>query len=249
MRPTSLVAAALLLPAATLAGCTSGDDGDTTLTVLAASSLTDTFTELADLFEAEHPGVDVKLSFGSSTTLAEQVTQGAPGDVLATADQQSMAIAADAGVLHDDADAFATNRLVLVVPAGNPAGVHGLGDLAGTDWVRCVADAPCGKVTDTLLAAQDADAVPSSLEVDVKAVLAKVASGEADAGLVYASDALAAGDDVETLEIPGAGRELTTYYVAALSHDDDEDLACDWVDLVTSAEGRAVLTDAGFGAP
>lgn len=248
MRRASLVAAALVLPAAALTGCTS-DDGDTTLTVLAASSLTDSFTELAELFEAEHEGVDVKLSFGSSTTLAEQVTQGAPGDVLATADLESMAIADDAGVLHGDAEAFATNRLVLVVPADNPAGIHGLEDLAGTDWVRCVADAPCGKVSDAVLADHRIEADPASLEVDVKSVLAKVTAGEADAGLVYATDALAAGDDVEAIEIPGAGRELTTYYVAALRHDDEEDLACAWADLMTSPEGRAVLADAGFEAP
>lgn len=249
MHRVPLLAAALLLPASTLAGCTSGGDGDTTLTVLAASSLTDTFAELEKLFEAEHDGVDVTLSFGSSTTLAEQVVQGAPGDVLATADQESMGIAEDAGALHDEADAFATNRLVLVVPDENPAGIQGVGDLAGTDWVRCVPDAPCGKVTDSVLTASRIDAEPSSLEVDVKAVLAKVAAGEADAGLVYASDALAAGDEVEMIEIPGAGRALTTYYVAALRHDDEDDLACAWVDLVTSAAGQTVLTDAGFGTP
>lgn len=246
MRRTPLAAAALLLATAAVAGCTPEAEPDNTLTVLAASSLTGSFTELERLFEAEHEGIDVRLSFGSSTALAEQATQGAPGDVLATADQASMQLAIDGDVVTGPAEVFATNALVLVVPADNPADIHGLEDLAGSDWVRCVPDAPCGKVADAVLADNDNHADPRSFEVDVKSVVAKVSSGEADAGLVYATDALAAGKDVRTIRIPGAGRRLTSYYVAALAEDD---LARAWFDLVTSPAGQAVLTDAGFGAP
>lgn len=246
MRLFPAACAALLVP---LSGCTSDDADAGTLTVLAASSLTEPFTELGKRFEAENPGVEVDFSFGSSTTLAEQVTQGAPGDVLATADRVSMDLAVAGDAVDGDPAAFATNVLVLVVPAGNPARIDGLEDLDGTDWVRCTDDAPCGKVAAALLEADDVDSEPKSLEIDVKSVLAKVTSGEADAGLVYASDALAAADAVETIELPGATEQVTTYFIGALDDAGSDELAAEWVTFVSSDEGRQILTDAGFGAP
>ncbi|HEU4811787.1 MAG TPA: molybdate ABC transporter substrate-binding protein [Nocardioides sp.] len=239
------LALALLLP---LTACGAGDE-DTTITVLAASSLTETFTELADAFEADHPGVHVKLAFDSSATLAQQAVDGAPADVLATADTATMDSAQDA--LANDPELFATNTMVLVTPAGNPADVSGFADLANGDvtFVACVPTAPCGKVAAALLDDNAITLPPASLEVDVKSVLAKVTSDEADAGLVYATDAVAAGDEVESFEIPHAQEELTSYPIATLSQAQDDALAREFVDLVTSAEGRQVLDDAGFGAP
>lgn len=234
------IAAALLLPAGALSACS--DDDSETLIVLAASSLTGVFEEIAEEFEAEHEGVEVTFSFGSSTTLAEQVAQGAPGDVLATADYDSMKLARDAGQIVD-IDMFATNTLVLVVPNDNPADIHGLEDLAGSDWVRCVPEAPCGRTTDTVLADNDIDADPGSYEVDVRAVLAKVTSGEADAGLVYATDAIAAGDAVQAFRIPGANYQLVSYYLAPLN---DSELATQWRYFVSSPTGHKILADAGF---
>ncbi len=241
------VTAVLLLPlaACTLAACTNGEDDDRPLTVLAASSLTEVFEALAADFEAEHDGVDVRLSFGSSTTLAEQAAEGAPGDVLATADEASMAIAEDAGVLGDRPQHFASNEMVLVVPAGNPARITGIGDLAGTDWVRCADDVPCGRVATALVEANRMTAEPVSLEVDVKSVLAKVTAGEADAGLVYRTDAQAAGDAVEVIEVRHAGEHLTGYLIAALDAAESP-LADEFLDLVSSPEGVEVLVDAGF---
>ena len=201
---------ALVAPAAGLAAC--GDDGgsgsgdSTTITVLAAASLTGTFTDLAHRFEQDHPGVTVKLAFDSSATLAQQALDGAPADVLATADTATMDSAKDA--LTSDPKLFATNSMVLVTPKSNPAGITSFQDLDSgkVTWVACVETAPCGKVAAALLEDNHVTSKPASLEVDVKAVLAKVTSDEADAGLVYATDAVAAGGDVKTVEIPKVRR-------------------------------------------
>ena len=240
----ALVAAGIL--AGTLTGCS--DDGTATLRVLAAASLTDVFTELAEQFEADHEGVDVELSFGSSTDLAEQAADGAPGDVLATADATAMAIAEDAGVVAVP-ETFATNGLVIVTPPDNPAGIATLDDLAGATWVRCADEAPCGRIALAVLGSLGIDTEPDSLEEDVRATLDKVISGEADAGLVYASDAAGAGDDVTTIPVEGAEEHLASYHVGAQDQADDAGRAQEWVDLVTGADGRSALTDAGFGPP
>lgn len=243
-----LLALSLLLPLAACGG-TDGDADDATITVLAAASLTESFTDLADDFEAEHDGVNVELAFDSSATLAEQALGGAPADVLATADTSTMDSAADA--LAADPEVFATNTLVLVTPADNPAGITSYDDLDSGDvtYVVCVDTAPCGRVAAALIDATGLTADPASLEVDVKAVLSKVTSGEADAGLVYATDAVAAGDDVLTFEIPGAADVVTTYPIAPLDQSPEPDLAQAFVDLVLSEAGQQVLHDAGFGAP
>lgn len=241
----------LLFP---LAACGDDDGGDgdagggsDQLTVLAASSLTDVFEELGSTFEEKHD-VDVEFSFGSSTDLAEQAADGAPGDVLATADETSMTVAEDAGVTGDVSN-FATNVLVIVTPPDNPAGIESLADLADATWVRCADEVPCGRVALAVLEDNAITAEPASLEEDVRSTLDKVVSGEADAGLVYASDAVAAGDDVLTIPIEGAEEQLTSYFITALEQSEDSELAQEWVDLITSDEGRAALTEAGFTLP
>ncbi|MFC7723894.1 molybdate ABC transporter substrate-binding protein [Nocardioides sp. GCM10028917] len=250
MRRLAVLALLLLL-----AACGGGDDGAAagaggdggTLTVLAAASLTDVFDELAGPFEEEHDA-DVIFSFDSSTNLAGQVADGAPGDVLATADEASMQLAEDAGVTGE-VETFATNVVTIVVPTGNPAGIESLDDLADATWVRCSDEVPCGKVALAVLDANGVTAEPVSLEEDVRATLDKVVSGEADAGLVYATDAVAAADAVDAVEIPGAEDEPTSYLVTTLAQSEDPDLAADWVAWVTSTEGQAILRDAGFGSP
>ncbi|WP_107771275.1 molybdate ABC transporter substrate-binding protein [Nocardioides sediminis] len=225
-----------------------GDDSDTgELTVLAAASLTDVFTELGERFEAEQDA-EVTLSLGSSTDLAEQAGDGAPGDVLATADTTSMGLAEEAGVTREVSE-FATNVLVVVTAPGNPLGIESLDDLEGTSWVRCADEVPCGRVAVEVLDAAGVTAEPASLEEDVRATLDKVTSGEVDAGLVYASDAVAAGDAVATVEVPEAAEVETTYAVATLEQSVDGDLARAWVDLLLSDEGRRVLEQAGFTMP
>ena len=236
-----LLVLALLL---VLAACGGGAD-EQTLTVLAAASLTESFTELAQDFEDEHPGVDVKLVFGSSTTLAEQLADGAPGDVLATADERAMDVAVEAGAVGDPPEAFATNTLVLVTPPDNPAEVVGVRSLdrADVDWVACVETAPCGALARTVLSSNGIRRLPVSEEVDVKAVLARVTAGEADAGLVYRTDALAAGDDVTTVDA-GEGNPATLYDIATAS---DTAAARQFVELVMGERGQSVLREAGFG--
>jgi molybdate transport system substrate-binding protein len=243
-----------------LAGCASGDGGAAadgsgketgTLTVLAAASLTETFTSLAERFESDHPGVQVRLSFDSSATLAEQVTQGAPADVLATADEATMQPVVDARAAEGDPKVFATNHLQMVVPPNNPAGIRQLPDLAepGVQYVVCVDSAPCGKLAVKVLDASGITAEPVSEEVDVKAVLSKVELDEADAGLVYATDAVAAGDNVTAIDVPTSEANLSAYPIAALSDAEQPQLAQDWVELVTGPPGQQVLAEAGFGKP
>lgn len=248
MRCTAAAVALLLLPAAGCgwgdAGGGSGGDGRT-LTVLAASSLTDVFADLAADFEAEHD-VEVDLVLGSSTDLAQQGADGAPGDVLATADPEAMAIAEEAGVV-DNVRGFAANRLVLVTTPD--ADVRGVADLAEVPWVRCAEEVPCGRTAIALLDDLGITADPVSLEDDVRSVLDKVVSGEATAGLVYATDARAAGDAVHTIRIPGAGDHRASYRIATLDQAEHADLALAWVELLTSEPGRAALGDAGFVMP
>ena len=245
MRTPAAAAVLALVTALAASGC--GGAEDRTLTVLAAASLTDVFEELAEEFE-ESRDVTVDFSFGSSTDLAEQAADGAPGDVLATADEVSMRLAEDAGVASG-AETFASNVLTIVTPAGNPGGVRALDDLADATWVRCADEVPCGRVAVAVLGAAGVTAEPASLEEDVRATLDKVTSGEADAGLVYASDAIAAGDAVTAVEIPGAEEQLTSYLAATLEQAQDDELARAWIEMLRSEEGRAVLADAGFGTP
>jgi len=247
-RTRRLGSAAVVLAVLTLAGCSDEPDEGTELTVLGAASLTDVFEELGTQFESEHEGVDVVFSFGSSTDLAEQAADDAPGDVLATADETSMTVAEDAGVATD-VEKFAENTLVIVTPPENPAGITGLDDLADATWVRCADEVPCGRVALAVLEANGVDATPASLEEDVRATLDKVVSGEADAALVYATDAVSAGDDVKTIEIPGADEQATSYFISPLSQSGDSDLAEEFAELVLSDEGQAVLEEAGFTLP
>lgn len=247
-----------VLATLTLAGCGSSGAGGSrqnsttgTINVLAAASLSETFTSLAKVFEADHPGVTVKLAFDSSATLAEQVNQGAPADVLATADERTMKLVVDTGGTASDPKLFATNRLQLVVPQKNPADIMRFSDIAmpGVKYVVCVDSAPCGKLAATVLANTGIKAKPASEEVDVKAVLSKVQLGEADAGLVYATDAVAAASKVKAIDIPTSGENLNSYPIAALKDSKKPVLAKAWVDLVLSAQGQKMLTDAGFGKP
>jgi molybdate transport system substrate-binding protein len=229
-------------------GGSGGGNGQQTLHVLAASSLTEAFDRLAKDFESTHPGVTVTPVYDSSATLATQVHEGAPADVLATADLDTMQTVVDS---HDvgTPHVFASNVLVMVTPEDDPAHVASFADLSRPDvtWVACVDTAPCGRLASTLAKRDHVRTHPKSLEVDVKSVLAKVTTGEADAGLVYATDAVAAGDQVRALPIPGSQGARTEYPIAVTRDSEAPGLAQDWVDLVRSAHGRQVLRAAGFG--
>lgn len=244
-RTVALAATGLLLAT----GCDNAGGGDgQRLTVFAAASLTEPFGELAQQFEADHPGVEVVTSFDSSATLAAQVVAGAPADVVATADAATMQILEDDGLLAEPPVPFASNAMALVVPRGNPAGIDDVTDLQEADYVVCTETAPCGSLAADVLDEAGVTNDPRSLEVDVKAVLTKVVLGEADAGLVYSSDVVAAGDEVEGVPLPEGVTATTQDTIGVVADSDDQDLAGEFVDLVLSPEGQRALGEAGFGA-
>lgn len=243
----------LLLGALTACGSQTPDSGseDSTLTVFAASSLTATFTELGERFEASHDGIEVRFSFAGSSDLVAQIEQGAPADVFASADTANMDKAVAADAVAGEPAAFATNTLEIAVPPDNPAGIRSLRDLAkpGTAVVVCAPEVPCGAAAQQVEQAAGVDIEPVSEEQAVTDVLTKVQSGEADAGLVYVTDVAAAGDTVTGIPFPEASAAVNTYPVAALAESGEAELAEEFVDLVTGPEGQAVLAAAGFGTP
>ena len=241
--------ALLALAPATLAGCGSdaSTDEGSTLRVLAAASLTETFSELEKTYEKAHPDVHVTLSFDSSAILVEQISQGLAADVLATADEKSMDKAASAGVIRGEPKPFATNTLVIVTPAGNPAKISGIDDLADSTFAVCVPAAPCGEATKRLFALDQFSGKAATEEENVKGVLTKVTSGEVDAGLVYVSDAETAGDKVDVVQAENASEVVNVDPIAAVKGGKNPDAAKDWIDLVTGTEGQKVLADHGFG--
>ena len=218
----------------------------TVLNVFAAASLKETFGELEKTFEAANPGVDVTFNFAGSQDLVSQLTEGADADVLATANESTMAKAAEADLVGEQT-VFLSNTLTLVTPKGNPAGVTGLdSSLDNARLVVCDTEAPCGKLTKELTGALGITLNPVSAEPNVKDVLGKVTSGEADAGIVYRTDANAAKDQVETIDIQGADQAVNKYPIAQVKATKNAELAQKWIALVLSPEGQSVLERAGF---
>ncbi|MBC3193315.1 molybdate ABC transporter substrate-binding protein [Pseudonocardia sp. C8] len=239
---------------AVLAGCGGpggGQEQGRTLTVFAAASLTGAFGELERRFEAAHPGTDVTLNFAGSSTLAQQINQGAPADVFASADATNMTKVTDAGNQQGRPEVFATNTLQIAVAPRNPQAVASLRDLTrpGLRTVVCAPQVPCGAATATVERAAGVDIVPVSEEQDVKAVLQKVTTGNADAGLVYRTDVAAARGQAQGVDVPEAAQAVNQYPITVLKNAEEPDLAREWVGFVTGAEGRQVLTAAGFGTP
>ena len=259
-RSRILFAAAGVAAALTLAGCSAGSAPASTpptagslagtLTVFAASSLTETFDALAAEFEKQHPDVDVVLSYGGSGDLATQITQGAPADVFASASEAPMKSVVAAGdATHPTI--FTTNTLEIAVPAGNPAGITGLADIADPALTIALCDpsVPCGSAAQTLMKRAGLTAAPDTLEENVKAVLTKIELGEADAGLVYVTDVKAAGGKVEGIDVPEAAAVINRYPIAVVTGAPNADAARAWVDFVLSDRGQKALADAGFVAP
>lgn len=216
------------------------------LNVYAAASLTETFGELEKTFEAANPEVDVRFNFAGSQDLVTQLGEGADVDVLATANESTMKKAADAGQV-DAQTIFVTNTLTLITTPGNPAGITGLdSSLDGAKLVICAPEVPCGKLTKTLTDKLGVTLNPVSEEQAVTDVRGKVSSGQADAGIVYKTDALAEGDAVETVAIQGADEAVNKYPIALVSASTKKDYGQKWIDLVLSTEGQATLEEAGF---
>lgn len=250
MRILAAIGAVLLV--GLIWACGSGAaDGKRTVTVFAAASLTESFGTLERRFEAEHPGVDVALVLGGSSKLAAQLAEGARADVFASADRQNLDKAVRAGRIDGAPATFATNRPAIVVEPGNPMSIDGLGDLANEELtvVVCAPEVPCGAAAGKLAGLAGVRLAPDSEEPDVKSVLNKVRAGEADAGLVYLTDAVAAEGAVQTVELPDAGQAINEYPIALLTEAPEPRLGRQFVELVRSDAGRRVLDRAGFGAP
>lgn len=235
------------------AGCAASDSptentdtaSSSTLTISAAASLQRSFDEIARQFTAAHPQTHIAtIAYDGSSTLATQIVEGAPVDVFASADEKNMAVVTEAGLGRPPA-IFATNTLVIAVPAGNPGKVQSLDDLTGVTTVLCAPQVPCGSASAKLLENQGVQVQAASLEQNVTAVLAKVSAGEADAGLVYATDVLGQ-ETVESVVPTGAEDVVNFYPITALS---EQPGAQDFVDFVLGETGQRILKEHGFGTP
>ncbi|AIA02023.1 molybdate ABC transporter substrate-binding protein [Streptomyces noursei] len=257
---TALVAAALLMP---LAACSGGNDnakkdsgsgsgsgsGSTTkLTVLAASSLTDVFQKASAVYEKEHPGTKVTFSFAGSQELAAQVKQGAPADALVTADTKTMdGLKADTGA----PTIIAKNRLVIATGKGNPKKIEALKDLTDTKFkvVLAAPEVPVGRYSKKVLDAQHLTVKAVSQEPNVRAVLSKVELGEADAGIVYKTDAATAPTKVDAIDIPDAQNAVASYPAATLKSSQHSAAAEAFVKWLSTPEAQKILQQAGFQKP
>ncbi|GIE86406.1 molybdate ABC transporter substrate-binding protein [Actinoplanes regularis] len=233
------------------AGANSGSAVTGTVNVFAAASLTESFTTLGKRFEAAHQGTTVKLNFAGSSALATQINQGAPADVFASAAPKNMATVTDAGNAAGPPTTFVKNQLVIAVAKGNPKKIAGLADLtrAGTKVALCAEAVPCGAAAKTALDAAGVKLTPVTLEQDVKAALAKVKLGEVDAALVYRTDAKVSSADVEAIEFPESDKAINEYPIVVLKNAANAAGGQAFIDYVLSADGKAVLTEAGFQAP
>lgn len=249
MRSLAVAAAAALV----LAGC--GGDGSSgparTLTVSAAASLTDVFTELEQRFEADNPGVDVVMNAGASSDLAQQIVNGAPADVFASANIPQMDNVTEADLAEGEPEIFVTNQLTIVLPPGNPQGVESFADLADPDvaLVVCAEQVPCGAATKEIQEGSGVTLMPVSEEPDVRSVLSQVTTGNADAGVVFVTDAISAGERIERIDFPESDTVISEYPIVALTGAQEPELAAMFVELVRSDEGRQVLEAGGFGTP
>jgi molybdate transport system substrate-binding protein len=257
MRSRSARAFAAFGTAALLAGCSGSEPSAPAaetggeLTVFAAASLKNTFTELGTRFEEANPGTTVNFNFAGSSDLVTQITQGAPADVFASADEKNMIKAVDAGVVAGEPVDFATNTLTIVTSPGNPKAVASFADLAkaGVSVVVCAPQVPCGAATEKIEQETGVTLTPVSEESAVTDVLGKITSGQADAGLVYVTDAKGAGDKVTSVSFPESAGAVNTYPIAVLEEAGNSAAAQKFVDLITGPDGQAALSEAGFAAP
>jgi molybdate transport system substrate-binding protein len=245
------VVAAGLVGAACVSADEATDGGRAELTVFAASSLTDAFSELGDAFMAAHPDETVTFNFASSSQLVVQINEGAPADVFAAADPRTMATLTKTGNAGNEPVTFATNSLEIVVGPGNPSGIGGIGDLVDPALivVTCAPEVPCGTYASEVFDRAGVDVTPKSYEENVKAVVTKVALGEADAGIAYRTDVLAAADRVDGVSIPDDVNVVAAYPIVVTAAADPSEAAQTFVDFVLSAPGQQILATYGFDPP
>ena len=254
--PVIVLLVALLAILAVACGSSASTSSSTdaisgSITISAAASLQSAFTEIRTAFGDSHPGVSVALNFGASSTLAQQILDGAPVDVFASADEANMTKVSDAGLIAGRPTVFATNSLEIIVRRGNPSKIASLSDLSrsGLVYVTCAPDVPIGRYAAQVLAGADVTVRPSSLEPDVKGIVGKVTSGEADAGIVYATDVTATNGAADGVVIPSEANLVATYPIATIGASSNGAAARAWIEFVMGPEGRSILHDHGFGAP
>ena len=243
---------AVLASALVLAACTSTATATSTtkadLVVFAASSLNPVFADVATKFQAAHPDVTVKFSYDGSAALVDQLRAGAPADVFASADPATMDNATAAGLMAGTAQQLTTNVLILITPKGNPAGITGLdASLTGKKLVICADGVPCGTATKKLATALGITLKPVSEETKVTDVRTKVESGQADAGIVYVTDAKASGDKVQQIPIAGTEKARNQYMIGVSKSATQSALAAEFIAFVTGDRGQQILKTAGFG--
>ncbi len=251
--------AASAMTAGLLGGCSSSNDDDTsssgtstasaenlTLTVFAAASLKKSFTDLGAEFSTDNPDIEVKFDFDGSQALVTQIEQGAPVDVVATADEKNMDKLGDRVT---DPQFFATNVLTIVTQPGNPKNIQGLADLTKPDvtTVICAVDVPCGSATAKVEENTGVDIKPVSEETAVTGVLTKVQTKQADAGLVYVTDATGADDTVTSVSDPAFAAVVNKYPIGVVAATKNKEAAQQFVDMVLGTKGSALLESQGFG--
>jgi molybdate transport system substrate-binding protein len=256
MRRFAVIAA--VLAAAAAAGCSSSTSSPSagsspatgTITVFAAASLTESFTQLGKQFEAAHPGDTVKFSFGPSSGLATQITSGAPADVFASAAPGNMDDVVNAGDASSPQN-FAKNIMEVATPPDNPGNVESVKDLAD-DSVKvalCQPQVPCGVVAAEVFKNAGITVKPVTLQPDVKSVLTQVETGNVDAGMVYVTDVQAAGSKVNGVTIPASDNASTLYPIATINSSKHKSIAQAFLNYVLSPAGQQVLAAAGFEKP
>jgi molybdate transport system substrate-binding protein len=233
-------------PATTVAVAAGGE-----VLVSAAASLTDAFAEIETAFEDANPDVDVVLNLGASSALREQILEGAPADVFASANTSNMDQVTEAGEVEGGAEIFVTNFLQIAVPAGNEAGVTGLEDFANEELLigLCAEDVPCGEFGREALASAGVTPSIDTNEPDVRALLTKIEAGELDAGITYVTDVMSTDGAVEGVDIPEESNVVAEYPIAVLAGAPNPDAAAAFVEFVLSEEGQAILTAYGFASP
>ena len=231
------------------AGCASSDDTTTSLRIAATSSLTEVFNDIGEQFMLANPDITIAFNFASSSDLALQISQGLPADVFASADVKNMAKVTDAGLLHGQPVAFATNSLEIVVEKGNPLFIDSLARLAspGLLFVTCPIEVPIGGYTAEVLRNAGVTVTPASLEENVKGILTKVSLGEADAGIVYRTDILAAGNSVTGVPIADNVNVTTKYLIGALRDSQNQDASQRFSIFLSSEQGQKIFSQFGFG--
>jgi len=256
MRRFAVIAA--VLAAAAAAGCSSSTSSPSagsspstgTITVFAAASLTESFTQLGKQFEAAHPGDTVKFSFGPSSGLATQITSGAPADVFASAAPGNMDDVVNAGDASSPQN-FAKNTMEVATPPDNPGNVNSVNDLAkkSVKVALCQPQVPCGVVAAEVFKNAGITVKPVTLQPDVKSVLTQLETGNVDAGMVYVTDVQAAGSKVNGVTIPASDNASTLYPIATINSSEHKSIAQAFMNYVLSPAGQQVLKAAGFESP